>query len=336
MNDHIVLLFHSIDDRDLLSLRDLGNIHPGLFERLMVSLKNEFDIISLREMIGCISGEREIDGRLISLTFDDGPQSYARNALPVMESFKIPSTCFLITDCIGDSEIYWRYLFNYCIHRGDEAGLGELVRRGYGVSGFDNDLISFTRSNFSFEKNKRVVAGIFETLFSEEEYREKEKGLFLSQTDVEDLKKNPLVDFGVHTRTHPVMSKLGDEEIYEEISGSIDYYRTKIKGETPMLSVPFGRLYKDYDERTVFAARDLGIETILSAYGGGNKKGQPFYNIRRIPVHEGMLSEGMDAFMRRIEDLPAPDEYRGREKRLDDKIREAGPKNGLWLRARCD
>ena len=54
-----------------------------------------------------------------------------------------------------------------------------------------------------------------------------------------------------------------------------------------MFSMPFGRLFKDYDERAIAIAKTLSINVVLSAYGGGNAEGQPLYNIRRISVHEG-------------------------------------------------
>jgi len=118
MSNYPVLLFHSIDDRDLLSLKDLGNIRPALFEKLIVRLRKEFDVVSLKEAVRYISGETKPKDRLIVLTFDDGPKSYATDALPIMEAYGLPSASFLITDCIDDSSIYWRYLYNYCIHKG--------------------------------------------------------------------------------------------------------------------------------------------------------------------------------------------------------------------------
>ena len=52
MNNYPVLLFHSTDDRDLLSLKDIGNIRPELFEKLIVRLKKDFDIIGLDALVG--------------------------------------------------------------------------------------------------------------------------------------------------------------------------------------------------------------------------------------------------------------------------------------------
>ena len=87
-----------------------------------------------------------------------------------------------------------------------------------------------------------------------------------------------------------------------------------------MLSVPFGRLSRDYDERTVLSALDLSVSAIFSAYGGINEKGKPLYKIRRIPVHEGLLEQGVDKFVRALCKMEVGPEYREAEKRLREAV----------------
>jgi peptidoglycan/xylan/chitin deacetylase (PgdA/CDA1 family) len=317
---YVVLLFHSVDARNRLSLKDLGNIRPEIFRDVCTALKREFDVVDLRKLVDLISTGDGQQGRFLSVTFDDGPKSYALGAVPVMESLGMPSTCFLITDCIGDKAIYWRYLYNYCINAGFGKGLAALVNAEYGVSIKEEDIVSFTRSNYSKEKTRLVMEGISRHIIGEEEYRDKEAELFLSCDDIERLKTNPFVTFGIHTRTHPVMKGLADEELRDEISGSAAFYRNRIGEGSPMFSVPFGRLFRDYDERTVLTALDLSIEVILSAYGGRNEKGQARYNIRRIPVHGGSLESGVKKMVRSLSDGEIGMQYREAEKRLHEAV----------------
>lgn len=312
----LVLLFHSVDDRDLLSLRDLGNIRPEVFEGALIALKEEFDIVSLEDMVGFITGHTEAPRRPLAITFDDGGRSYASNAVPIMKSHGVPSKCFLITDCMDERAIYWRYLYNYCVHAGWGKELGGLIKEEYGVPEAKGGIIRFTRNNFSREKTGRIVEGILAKIVSQEEYRGREGRLFLSFDDLKDLKEDPLVSFGIHTRSHPVMTGLTDEEIRDEISGSLEFYQEWIDGGLPMFSVPFGRLYQDYDERTVRTAAGLSIKHIFSAYGGANRKGQPLYNIRRVPVNSGMLEGGTLSFIGRLRSRSAADDYLEAEARL--------------------
>jgi hypothetical protein len=232
----------------------------------------------------------------------------------------MPSTCFLITDCTGDKALYWRYLYNYCINAGFGRELAALVNSVYGVSIKEEDIVSFTRSNYGKGKTGAVMEGILRNIISGEEYCAREAELFLSFDDIERLKADPLVSFGIHTRTHPVMKGLGDEELYDELAGSAAFYRSRIEDGAPMFSVPFGRLFRDYDERTVLSALDLSFGAIFSAYGGGNEKGQPRYNIRRIPVHEGVLEAGAEKFVQTLSEIKVGVEYRQAEDRLRDAV----------------
>ena len=316
MNNHPVLLFHSTDDRDLLSLRDLGNIRPELFEKLIVRLKKEFDIVGLEELVGRISGSVKTKDRLLAITFDDGPKSYITQALPVMEVHDVPSACFLITDCIGDQAIYWRYLYNFCINIGYQQELADFINYEYKTNIMASEIISFSRKHYDRTKNLVIIEKILDNVIPEEIYRKQDNDLFLSMEDIGKLKHNPLVSFGIHTRSHPVIKCLTDEEIHYEIAGSLDFYRTRIGGDAPMLSMPFGRLFKDYDERAIKIAQALSINVALSAYGGGNAAGQPLYNIRRISVHEGKLKGGIDIFVDSLRELVVPAEYAEREKEL--------------------
>jgi peptidoglycan/xylan/chitin deacetylase (PgdA/CDA1 family) len=315
-NEYIILLFHSVDDRDLLSLKDLGNIRPDVFERAVVALKKEFDIINLEDTVRCISEGAPRPGRPVAITFDDGAKSYVTHALPILAAHSIPSTCFLITDCAGDESIYWRYLYNYCAHSGWGKQLEGLIAEEYDVPAAEGGVIRFTRNNFSKKRTERIIERILGSMVSEEEYREREGRLFLSFEDIERLKEDPLVSFGIHTRSHPVMKGLTDEEIRNEISGSLDFYRRWVGSDVPMFSVPFGRLYRDYDERTIDIAHDLSVEVILSAYGGGNDEGQPLYNVRRIPVQEDILKEGVPSFMAHLRKRLDADDYAEEEARL--------------------
>ena len=257
-----------------------------------------------------------MSGRPLAITFDDGGKSYASLAAPVMSTLGIPSTCFLITDCVGGGSIYWRYLFNYCINSGHGRELAGLVAAAYGAHLKEDEVISFTRRNYDKAKNREIVEGIMHRIITEEEYLAKEGELFLSFDDITRMKADPLVDFGVHTRSHPVMKGLSEEEIQDEISGGIAFYREKIGHDVPMFSVPFGRLYRDYDERTVLAALGCSIPAVFSAYGGGNERGQPRYNVRRIPVTEALLEGGVEAFVRSLRDADVAPEYIERERSL--------------------
>jgi hypothetical protein len=198
--------------------------------------------------------------------------------------------------------------------------LAGMIGAEYGAALRPEEVISFTRRSYDRKKTGIIMEGILKRFVTAEEYREKEGELFLSLDDIGRLLADPLFGFGVHTQTHPVMKALDDEDIRREISGSIAFYRGKIEDAVPMFSVPFGRLGRDYDERTVLAALELDVPAVFSAYGGRNEKGQPRYNLRRIPVTEAPLEGGVDAFVRSLRDAAVASEYPAKERSMRDAV----------------
>jgi peptidoglycan/xylan/chitin deacetylase (PgdA/CDA1 family) len=317
----VILLFHSVEERDLPSLRGLGNIRPAVFEKLCRTLKREFDVVSLETLTEAASGGSGLSrGGYLAVTFDDGGKSYASYAAPAACSLGVPTTCFLVTGCIGGGALYWRYLYNYCINSGHGSELAGIISAEYGTALRPEEVISFTRRNYDREKTGTVMEGILKRLVTAEEYREKEGELFLSLDDIDRLRADSLVGFGVHTQSHPVMKALDYEDIRQEISGSISFYREKIEDSVPLFSVPFGRLGRDYDERTVLAALELGIPAVFSAYGGRNEEGRPPYNLRRIPVTGARLEGGVGAFVRSLREGDVAPEYLAEEESLRDAV----------------
>ena len=57
----------------------------------------------------------------------------------------VPSTCFLITDCVDDKAIYWRYLYNFCINKGFEQELAGFINHEYKTNISADEIISFSR-----------------------------------------------------------------------------------------------------------------------------------------------------------------------------------------------
>jgi hypothetical protein len=246
-----------------------------------------------------------------------------------MNSLNIPSSCFLITQCIGDRAIYWRYLYNYCVNAGYGKKLADLIAVQYGYPVREENIVSFTRRTFSREKTMCVMEEILSDIVSEVEYREKEKGLFLSAGDLDELKNSSRVTFGIHTGSHPVMLALSDDEIRDEIASSRDFYRRAVGHDVPMFSVPFGRLYEDFDERTINIATELSVKVILSAYGGDNGEGTAPYNIRRIPIHEEMLKDGFSSFLSLLRDRCRAGDYLDKEERLRNALSGIGTWSGM-------
>ena len=82
----------------------------------------------------------------------------------------------------------------------------------------------------------------------------------MSFDELEQFGKNSLVDFGVHTLTHPVLPLLSPDQFQAEVGGSWEQLNARLPRVLPCLAIPFGL----FDERTARLARDAGMASCLS------------------------------------------------------------------------
>lgn len=101
----VIFYYHRVaevkEDPHLLS------VSPENFERQILYLKNNFNIIKLGELVQGLKDDTLASGSVV-ITFDDG---YADNffyALPVLEKLHVPATIFITAGMIGSNKpFYW-------------------------------------------------------------------------------------------------------------------------------------------------------------------------------------------------------------------------------------
>lgn len=86
----IVLMYHAVD-RSNWKLA----VPPGIFERQMRHLARKGWIVSLANVVAYVKGEKNLPGRAVAITFDDGYQDVLTIVLPILERYQIPITIFV-------------------------------------------------------------------------------------------------------------------------------------------------------------------------------------------------------------------------------------------------
>ncbi|MBR9835518.1 MAG: polysaccharide deacetylase family protein [Alphaproteobacteria bacterium] len=102
-----ILMFHSISNEAGPTC-----IAPGKFRTLMAMVaESDYIVVPLRDVLLWHKGEIELPEKAMAITFDDGFVDFKRNAQPVLEKFRFPSTLFVPTlrtgmreDWIGANE----------------------------------------------------------------------------------------------------------------------------------------------------------------------------------------------------------------------------------------
>jgi peptidoglycan/xylan/chitin deacetylase (PgdA/CDA1 family) len=102
----------------------------------------------------------------------------------------------------------------------------------------------------------------------------------LSWSELRDIDRDCLFSIGAHTRTHPDLTKLTDEEAWHEIAGSRRDLEARLGRSVTSFVYPAGR----QGEREIQMAREAGYRIALTCESGVNGPGVLAHALRRTPV----------------------------------------------------
>ena len=204
---------------------------------------------------------------LAAITFDDAYASVATEAAPIIDAHDVPATVFVIADAAGSGAPFWWDRIDAVFEAASperwrsfesECGLPDVYREGQPPSmgrlrPFRQWMLATHLGRWPAELDEPLGR-----LEMELQCQPGQRPLTFDELDV--LGRNPLVDFGVHTVSHPVLPLLPDDEIVGEVREAFDVLRARYDRTIPVLSIPFGL----YDQRVVELAAGAGMHASLT------------------------------------------------------------------------
>jgi peptidoglycan/xylan/chitin deacetylase (PgdA/CDA1 family) len=102
----------------------------------------------------------------------------------------------------------------------------------------------------------------------------------LTAQAVREMSQSGLVEFGAHTHTHPILSRLSTEECKNEIELSIRRVEEITGRVCRFFAYPFGGL-EDYSQDAVDILRNLGVRAAVTTLSGPNDRNSPPLELHR-------------------------------------------------------
>ena len=104
----ITLMFHRINnEKDIL----WPSMKPENFEKLIILLKNNTKIISIRDIFSNSINETKLP--VIVVSFDDGYKDFIKFAMPILLKHNVPAHINICPGLIEKKSIPWTQLINY-------------------------------------------------------------------------------------------------------------------------------------------------------------------------------------------------------------------------------
>jgi peptidoglycan/xylan/chitin deacetylase (PgdA/CDA1 family) len=286
----LVLSYHRIGNPD----QDLFD--PGVFSATadqfddqISYLKRHVSLVTLPEALAFIDGSIEEKTRRCRalLTFDDGYLDNYEIAYPILRSHGAQGVFFLTTGMVGSCQVPWwdriaylvrtarRRRFTLCYPADlpvdiDENGLTESLR---------NILKSYKQPDNS--DPARFIQELAEK--AEGENVPETLRRFLDWGEAREMAAGGMA-IGSQTHSHQVLSQLGPDQQFHELSASRAMLKEHLGVDADALVYPVGAR-ASFTDRTQKLAREAGYRAAFSFYGGTNLPGKTSpYDVNRIGI----------------------------------------------------
>jgi len=276
----LVLLYHRVAElaRDPWSLCVL----PAQFAQHLGVLKERTCPIRLSEL-GAHLGTHLFQRPRVAITFDDGYADNLRQAAPLLGDLGIPATVFVVSGAIRERrEFWWDELERIVFEPDGIGGTRQLTLANrtiawtiaeFGTAERDDWLAWKEETPTSAHRVYRELYGILSVLPSDERralmddfirqarlsYAARPTHRALSCEEVRELAASSLIDIGVHTVSHPVLSSLPLAQQIKEIVEAKAELESLIGMPMRHFSYPYGK-HEHYDRNTIEVVRRAGFE----------------------------------------------------------------------------
>jgi len=309
-----VLMYHRVLNTFEMSeshSHDAIIISKEIFETQMKFLKKNYNVISLDEFIGMLSGKVPYKEKSCLVTFDDGWKDNFINAYPTMKKLEISGVIFLPTDFINSKNRFWQermtqlltLLYKCCqkdnnlkkmaLDRIKDPKFSEVMLCGKKrlkskVSAF---IKAQKKKNENEEINKKLIA-----LLDHESKKQINPVDFLNWDEVKTM-SNSGIDFGSHGMSHRILIRI-ETDSSEEISKSKAVIERKLEKEINSFSYPNG----NYSDKIIKFIKNCGYTVAFGTERGLVSLNDDPYKLKRININKDM-TQNIPLFVGRILDI---------------------------------
>jgi CelD/BcsL family acetyltransferase involved in cellulose biosynthesis/peptidoglycan/xylan/chitin deacetylase (PgdA/CDA1 family) len=280
-----VFIYHRVnDDADPF----LPALSTDVFRWQMEYLAKNFPVVRLDDLV---TGNlpKNSGNHCVAITFDDGYRDNYTNAFPILRELGLPASIFLISGCMEGDVLPWydQVSLAFKITTAGEMDFhaaggpsGSMEGRSQRLSAMRNTL------NWLWAMQEPERLRWTQELFAALRLSAAPllPNYFLDWNQVREMSRQN-IEFGAHTVTHPVLTRVTGERLREELAGSKKAIESRLQREVRHLAYPFGGP-QDFSEETKAAARECGFASALTTLWGFNQAGDDPYELRRFSLWE--------------------------------------------------
>lgn len=221
-----------------------------VFRRQIEFLRRHYKVVALSDFLAALRGETNLPEKAALITFDDGLRNNYTVAYPLLQEFGLPATIFLTSDFIGSERLLWPDELLLLLKRAAEKKKWQEVpeparrelQKGRLSSAFNALVEILKRSGEERREDvlERLRQGEPPTAANFQDF-----GL-LAWPEILEMSHSGLVEFGVHTARHSILTDLPREKWEAELLRPKVEIEKKLGCQVAAFCYPNGRPGLDF------------------------------------------------------------------------------------------
>jgi peptidoglycan/xylan/chitin deacetylase (PgdA/CDA1 family) len=293
-----VFVLHRLAQKDLAVA---GRTSPNYLRECLDYLnENNYDFISLEQLIRALQGKETMPAKPVVFTMDDGYLDQAEIAAPIFLEYKCPLTFFVITGMLDQSIWPWDAQTSWLIESADEPSLqssATLKKLGIDFDKYPGKRELRRSTQEALKKlDAKTIPDILHKIASE-------TGLTIPDTapptylpmdwDMARKLEDQGIRFAPHSVSHSILSRLDQTAMEWEIKQSWQTIKNELNNPLKVFCYPNGRP-ADFSTREIKILKNtgfLGAVSVTPDFIDQNsaKAIHQIYSLPRIALPDNMI-----------------------------------------------
>lgn len=286
-NRVLILMYHRFSNKE-----EPFKIPQKVFENQILFLKKKYNFISLKYYSEVLNEKKaHLPNNPIILTIDDGYEDNYTFAYPILKKYSIPATIFITTDFVSRRAWLWFDKLKYILINSKQNEFTLRMNDRNNKFVLDNFKNRHATQLSIFDLCKRIDSAVRDNLLNELALELNVDVPLITDSNFEaltwdqikEMQKNK-IEFGSHTCSHPMLSRLETDELKHEIAVSKNEIEAKLSSEITSFCYPVGQL-EDINDTVVSIIKETGYSCAVTAiHGSNNTSNTDKFLLKRISV----------------------------------------------------
>jgi peptidoglycan/xylan/chitin deacetylase (PgdA/CDA1 family) len=227
---------------------------------------------------------RQLPNKVAVITFDDGYKDNYTYAFPILKKYNVPATIFLTTGYLNNGKLFWFDLVRYILWN---TKLKQIELDNYGIISLNTVRIKKKSINKFGEYLKKIPDEKKNYLIKRIIKISKlniphnlGKDIILTWEEVKEMNQSG-IDFGAHTLTHPILTRISKKKAMYEIIQSKKEIEKRLGKEVTTFCYPNGDYY-DFNTDIIEIVKESGFICAVSSISRKNPSKKDLYSLGRI------------------------------------------------------